>query len=220
MATPRRHDALADRAEAELLPIGAQAVLSLVRFARGRYAAAHHRHAEGLEQLARILDPSDVAFHPFTGAWALADLVEAAAHAGKLDLATRTWSSSSRWRHRRRRRTCAPRRRTRGRSWPPTTRPRRTTRLHWSTNFELALLPGRLLLHYGRWLRRQRRVAESRAPLRAARESFDALAFDGLAETARQELRASGETSGRRTPDARDQLTPQELQIAQLAATG
>ena len=36
----------------------------------------------------------------------------------------------------------------------------------------------------------------------------------------RQELRASGETSRSRTPEARDQLTPQELQIAQLAAPG
>jgi DNA-binding CsgD family transcriptional regulator len=79
---------------------------------------------------------------------------------------------------------------------------------------------GRMLLHYGRWLRRRRRVAESRAPLRAARESFDALGFAGLAETARQELRTSGESSARRTPDARDRLTPQELQIAQLAASG
>jgi DNA-binding NarL/FixJ family response regulator len=76
----------------------------------------------------------------------------------------------------------------------------------------------RLLLSYGRWLRRQRRVAESRAPLRAARETFDALAFHALSDSARQELRASGETRRRRSADARDQLTPQELQIAQMAA--
>ena len=40
------------------------------------------------------------------------------------------------------------------------------------------------------------------------------------AERARQELRASGERAGgaRRTP--RDALTPQELQIAQMAAAG
>jgi len=77
-----------------------------------------------------------------------------------------------------------------------------------------------MLLWYGRWLRRQRRVAESRAPLRAARDGFDALAFATLAETARQELRASGETSRRRTPEAWDQLTAQELQIARMAAEG
>jgi len=39
-------------------------------------------------------------------------------------------------------------------------------------------------------------------------------------ERARQELRASGESSRRRVPEVRDELTPQELQIAQLAATG
>jgi DNA-binding NarL/FixJ family response regulator len=77
-----------------------------------------------------------------------------------------------------------------------------------------------MLLAYGRWLRRQRRVAESRAPLRAAQSTFDGLAFDGLAEIARQELRASGETSSQRSPDARDRLSPQEMQIAQLAAQG
>src|SRR5262249_20101367 len=41
-----------------------------------------------------------------------------------------------------------------------------------------------------------------------------------LAELARQELRASGEASSRRMPAAWDQLTPQELQIAQMAAAG
>src|SRR5260370_21209040 len=77
-----------------------------------------------------------------------------------------------------------------------------------------------MLLWYGRWLRRQRRAADSRAPLRSARDTFDALAFPALAEKARQELRASGETSHRRTPEAWDQHTPQELQIARLAANG
>ena len=37
---------------------------------------------------------------------------------------------------------------------------------------------------------------------------------------ARQQLRATGEKSRPRIPGARDQLTPQELQIAQLAADG
>jgi hypothetical protein len=43
-------------------------------------------------------------------------------------------------------------------------------------------------------------VADSRVPLRAARENFDALPWGGLAEAAPQERRASGETSIRRTP--------------------
>jgi DNA-binding NarL/FixJ family response regulator len=40
------------------------------------------------------------------------------------------------------------------------------------------------------------------------------------AARARQELRASGESSRRRTPDTLDELTPQELQIVQMAAEG
>jgi len=78
----------------------------------------------------------------------------------------------------------------------------------------------RLQLAYGAWLRRQRRVSESRAPLRAARQVFDALACVPWGERARQELRASGEQSRDRVPAARDRLSAQELQIAQMAATG
>jgi DNA-binding NarL/FixJ family response regulator len=58
------------------------------------------------------------------------------------------------------------------------------------------------------------------AALRAAREGFDALCFPRLAEDARRELRASGESSRRRVPETWDQLTPQELQIGRLAAEG
>ena len=78
----------------------------------------------------------------------------------------------------------------------------------------------RLQLAHGQWLRRQRRVAESRGALRAARDTFDALGCAPWSEQARRELRASGERSRRRLPEARDQLTAQELQIAQLAAGG
>src|SRR5437879_6781869 len=78
----------------------------------------------------------------------------------------------------------------------------------------------RLLLAYGQWLRRQRRIAESRASLRDARDAFDAMGCAAWGDQARRELRASGESSRRRHPVARDQLTAQELQIAQLAAQG
>ena len=79
---------------------------------------------------------------------------------------------------------------------------------------------GRLLLAYGQWLRRQRRIADSRAPLRDARDIFDAMGCAAWGDQARRELRASGESSTRRGLAARDQLTAQELQIAQLAAQG
>ena len=81
-------------------------------------------------------------------------------------------------------------------------------------------LRARMLLSYGGWLRRQRRPVEARAPLREARDRFDALHFTHLADQARRELRAAGESSSRRTARPWDQLTAQELEIAQLAAEG
>ncbi len=85
---------------------------------------------------------------------------------------------------------------------------------HWP------LQRARLLLSYGKWLRRKRRVSESRAPLRDARIAFEAMGCAAWADQARVELRASGEASRRRDPSARDQLTAQELHIAQLASQG
>jgi DNA-binding NarL/FixJ family response regulator len=70
------------------------------------------------------------------------------------------------------------------------------------------------------WLRRRQQAGESRAPLRAARDTFDALGADAWAERARRELRAAGERSGQPAPRALDLLAPQELQIARLAAEG
>jgi DNA-binding CsgD family transcriptional regulator len=78
----------------------------------------------------------------------------------------------------------------------------------------------RLQLEYGRWLRRQRRAADSRAPLRAAEDVFAALRARPWAEQTQRELRASGERTQRRTAETRDGLTPQEAQIARLAAEG
>ena len=78
----------------------------------------------------------------------------------------------------------------------------------------------RLQLHRGRWLRRRRRVADSRVPLRAARDLFEAIGAAPLAERARRELRASGERIRRHEITEWDQLSPQETEIAHLAAEG
>jgi DNA-binding NarL/FixJ family response regulator len=61
---------------------------------------------------------------------------------------------------------------------------------------------------------------EARSRLRVAAEQLDALGALAWAERAREELRASGETVRRRPADALDVLTPQERQVAQLAAAG
>ena len=78
----------------------------------------------------------------------------------------------------------------------------------------------RLQLHRGRWLRRHRRVADSRLPLRAARDLFEAFGAEPLTERARRELRASGERIRQRDVTAWDQLSPQESEIARMAAEG
>jgi DNA-binding CsgD family transcriptional regulator len=81
-------------------------------------------------------------------------------------------------------------------------------------------LRGRLLMAYGSWLRRQRRPTDARALLREARDIFDALGAAPWSERAREELRASGESSRRRAERLWETLTPQELHIAQLVAEG
>jgi DNA-binding NarL/FixJ family response regulator len=75
-------------------------------------------------------------------------------------------------------------------------------------------------LLYGEWLRREARRADARVQLRAAYDMFAALGMHAFAERARRELRATGATVRRRTADPRDQLTPQEDQIALLARAG
>ena len=85
---------------------------------------------------------------------------------------------------------------------------------------EWPLHRARLHLGYGVWLRRQRRIAEARDPLRTARETFAALGATPWAERAGQELRAAGEAHQQSPAAAWEQLTPQELQIATLAAEG
>ena len=76
-------------------------------------------------------------------------------------------------------------------------------------------------------------LSGARRPVEGVAEHlpFDDAAFDAAMATVTvhqwpdpsrglAELRAAGETSRGRTPDARDRLTPQELQIAQMAAEG
>ncbi|MFB7472960.1 AAA family ATPase [Kitasatospora sp. NPDC056184] len=81
----------------------------------------------------------------------------------------------------------------------------------------------RTALLYGEWLRRERRRTEARPHLRAALETFERLGAAPWAERARTELTATGTAAP--TPAAAAAgvltvLTPQELQIARLAAQG
>jgi DNA-binding CsgD family transcriptional regulator len=78
----------------------------------------------------------------------------------------------------------------------------------------------RTRLAYGAQLRRARRRVRAREELRAAFEAFERLGARGWADQADAELAATGETARRRDASTLDQLTPQELQIAQLLAEG
>ncbi|HEY2200241.1 MAG TPA: LuxR C-terminal-related transcriptional regulator, partial [Solirubrobacteraceae bacterium] len=212
---------LTAEAERVALPAGATVVLAVVQFARGWSALGQGRHEDAYHHLRRLFEPGDSAYHPVRRLGALGDLAEAAAHSGHRDQARAMMSELEPI----------------ARQAPPPwfqigmlyARPFLADDADAELLFRAALATdmtrwpvyrARLQLAFGEWLRRQRRKVESRAPLRAARDAFDALGVGPWGERARQELRASGESSRRRTADTLDQLTPQELQIAQMAASG
>ncbi|MDQ7809785.1 AAA family ATPase [Amycolatopsis sp. A133] len=81
----------------------------------------------------------------------------------------------------------------------------------------------RTQLSYGRWLRRERRAPDARDHLSAALYAFEEHGAEEWANQAAAELRAAGVPTGRRPRAGRPGagvLTPQELQIARLAADG
>ncbi|HYN91623.1 MAG TPA: LuxR C-terminal-related transcriptional regulator, partial [Thermoleophilaceae bacterium] len=75
-------------------------------------------------------------------------------------------------------------------------------------------------LLYGEWLRREGRRVDARTQLRTAYDKFAGMGIEGFAERARRELLATGETVRKRRAEAREELTPQEWQIAYLAREG
>jgi len=78
----------------------------------------------------------------------------------------------------------------------------------------------RTQLAFGERLRRDRRKTEARAQLRSALETFEGVGADLWAQRARGELNATGGSARKRDASTIDDLTPQELRIAQLVAAG
>ena len=151
--------------------------------------------------------------------WALAELVEAAARDGQLDeaagaldrLTERTQAAGTEW-------ALGVEARCRGLVRDDDASYRESIeRLEQS---HAALDLARTQLVYGEWLRRQNQRTEAREVLRTAHDSLGRMGSDAFAERARRELLATGETARRRTADTRDDLTPQELQVAKLASEG
>jgi DNA-binding CsgD family transcriptional regulator len=78
----------------------------------------------------------------------------------------------------------------------------------------------RVQLAYGERLRRSRAMIEAREQLNAALAIFERLGARPWVERTTTELRATGKTKPRPGDNVPDRLTPQELEISTLAASG
>ena len=154
--------------------------------------------------------------------WALTELIEAAVHTGKPDVASgalervmaATAPSSTDW----------------GRGMQARCRAllskgESAERLHREAIERLARTRrrpelARAHLLYGEWLRRENRRVDARVQLRAAHDQFASIGMEAFAERARGELAATGEKVRERTVATRDDLTAQERLIAGLAREG
>jgi len=174
---------------------------------RGTALLTAGRYGQAYDTLTRLADPADPARHPGYARSTLADLADAAL---------------------RLRRRAAPLTGLPESELPPLARALVASDAAAEQHFRAALAAhtadpftsARLHLNYGEWLRRRRRVAESRALLGTALATFEALGLEFWAERARGELRGSG-VGGAGAPAGRDAgLTPTELRIARLAARG
>jgi ATP/maltotriose-dependent transcriptional regulator MalT len=169
---------------------------------------------------AREVTAEDV--DPYPQMWALSELVEAAARSDQLELAHGAVDRLTE--------VTTPA----GTDWALATQARSRAMLLDGSKAEdlyqeaierfgrTQLKPERARTHllYGEWLRRERNRLEAREHLRTAYELFVAMGMEAFAERARRELKATGEKVRKRSLDTRDELTPQEEQIARLARDG
>ncbi|NIK61330.1 DNA-binding CsgD family transcriptional regulator [Kribbella shirazensis] len=189
----------------------ARCVTAVLYNGLGRYHAA-------LEAARQAVEQEDLGFY----GWSLAELVEAAARSGERRTATEAL------RH------LEEHARAAGTDWSLGVLARSAALLAEGQAAEalyheaverlgrtrIAVHLARAHLVYGEWLRREGRRQDARFHLRIAYNSLADMGATAYAERARQELAATGETARRRQADARNVLTPQEAQIAQLAAEG
>jgi DNA-binding CsgD family transcriptional regulator/uncharacterized protein YbjQ (UPF0145 family) len=154
--------------------------------------------------------------------WGLVELIEAAARSGKAELAAdaldrlsqQTSASGADW-------ALGVEARSRALLSEGETAERLYRQaIEWLARTRVQIELARAHLLYGEWLRRERRRLDAREQLRRADELFTKFGMEAFAERARVELEATGEHARKRTVETRDELTPQEAQIAGLAAHG
>jgi DNA-binding NarL/FixJ family response regulator len=208
-------------AERQGLTVANPSNLAFIQNTRGLIALAAGRHAEAFACVWRVFDPSDPAHHPYLQTVAITTLAEAAVSEEHRALARealrRLDAASAATDVRMIRANLAFAHALLADDEEAGERFRSALALDLSRD---PFTRARLLLAQGAWLRRRRRVMESRTPLRIAKESLAALGAQPWHERAAQELRSAGEGGAQAGPPGWDLLTPQELQIAQLAATG
>jgi len=215
--------------EAEAAPAIASVIEEAAAGAEGTGNHAHWAAAILYNGLARYQGAASAArqvttstLQPWTSAWALPELVEAAARMADAELARDALARLT-----------------------EATRPCGTD---WALGIEArcrALLAGgaaaddlyqeaidrlsrtllrpelaRAHLLYGEWLRSEGRLPGAREQLRTAHGMFAAIGMEAFTERARRELTASGGTARKHGSQTRDLLTPQEEQIARLARDG
>jgi DNA-binding CsgD family transcriptional regulator len=193
-----------------------------VQYARWARAVLLNGLGRYQEALAVAQEASDDTPELFVSAWALSELIEAAARSedtprarGALDrLAEATSAAETDWGLgiAARSRALLSEGETAERLYQEAIERLGRTRLRP----ELA----RAHLLYGEWLRREGRRVDAREQLRIAHEMLAGMGMDAFAERARRELQATGEKLRKRTVETRDELTPQERQIAGLARDG
>jgi DNA-binding CsgD family transcriptional regulator len=199
---------------------GATLIVGIAEWALALLDLTLGRPDEATDRLLLLTAVERPESNPLAGLWSIPDLIEAAARSGRLEEAADRFERYSDWMQH------------------SSSTARRSVFARCRAlvgegdvreNFEAALAPdapispfleARTELLYGEWLRRERQRRESRRHLRRAAELFRQVGTTPWEERAETELRASGETARQRDPSTLDQLTPQELQIAGLVASG
>ena len=198
---------------------GQGAGVQYARWARAVLMNGLGRHEEAL---ASAVAASDETPELFIATWSLAELVEAASRTGNAELATdalarlraRTEGTETDWALGVLARSAALV------SGNDAAERRYAEAIEHLGRTRLRPDLARAHLVYGEWLRRQGRRVDAREPLRRAFDLLSAIGMEAFAERARRELLATGERVRTRSPETLDDLTPQEQQIARLAADG